>query len=158
MDDDQGDAPLTRDEMREKYGWASEEEREAAYAEVAERQRKIDSERILAECLQAEAVVTKDAPVTQPRRAAAAPASLTREWTDFIEGRIRQELRALERVLVKGIAPVLVAEEKEREKVAAELAEARSMINALTERIDKLEAAPRGLRAVVSSPPSAVIG
>ena len=55
-----------------------------------------------------------------------------------------------DRVLAKGIAPTLVAEQQEREKLAAELVEARSKIDELTDRLDKLEAAPRsnaGLRA-----------
>ena len=92
------------------------------------------------------AVVTKSAPVTRPRPAAPAPASLSREWQDYI----RQQLDRRDRILAKGIAPTLVAEQQEREKLAAELVEARSKIDELTDRLDKLDAAPRsnaGLRA-----------
>jgi len=67
--------------------------------------------------------------VSQP-----APASMTQQWVAYI----RQEIRKNERGLMNAIAGAIVAEEREREKVAAETAMLRATIDELKRELEAL--------------------
>jgi hypothetical protein len=80
-------------------------EREALEAEMDARRVQIERAETLEWCKQrAEArqipeAVTKSAPVMQARRAAPAPASMSREWTDYI----RRQLDRRDRITARAI-------------------------------------------------------
>ena len=146
-DDRDNDQPPTAERIRA--------EREALQAEMERRRIQIDRDEALAWAKQHNAAreaepVTKSynyaAPAKRAHARVSAPATLTAEWQRFIETRIRAESRTLERIMAKGIAPVILAEERAR---IAECAGLRSTIDELRERLERLEVS-RGLRAVSS--------
>lgn len=115
-------------------------------------------------------IVTKGygAPVTQPRAAAAAPASMSREWADYINQRIQKESSAREKAMAAALAQTfgkdLVAVERDCAALRAEVAElherqaeldneinemirrqrASAQFDELNERIRQLEETPAG--------------
>jgi hypothetical protein len=135
-------------------------EREALEAEMDARRVQIERAETLEWCKQrAEArqipeAVTKSAPVMQARRAAPAPASMSRGWQDYIEGRIRQESRALERITARGIGQSIgagiIAIERSNAALFERVAKLEAELAELKDEVKTLEAAPRGLRAVSS--------
>ena len=70
-------------------------------------------------------------------------ASMSREWTDYIQRQIAQH----ERTMSRAIAQVLVEEERQREALAERVA---TLEAELAELRTELREIPRGLRAVSS--------
>lgn len=182
MEDDQP----TREEIAERYGWA-EGEREQAEREIAARAERSKRDETLAWCAQRAApgsstagptdelgrplndpryrldpeVITKGygAPVTQHRAATAAPASMTKEWQDYIERRIRKGRNAAAEEMAVAIAQTLGKSLVAVEREVAELHKrqvdldneinemirrqrASAQFDELNERLKQLEATP----------------
>jgi len=156
------------DDQNDPYLWR-EGEREQVEREMAEREARIKRDEVLEWSKRYnEARATTPAPevvmksYTAPT---AAPATLTKEWVDYIERRIKRESRATDECTAKAIAQTIGKSviDVERantallERVArleTELAElkgemkTRAVLAETLERLDRLEAGPRGLRAV----------
>ena len=136
-----GDAELDREQLAR--------ERQELLADMAERQRKAEAARVLAEARErnATAPVTKSYSSNRRSAPAPAPASLTRNWQDYI----RRELDRRDRVAQHGIAIVLVELERARQ---AEVAELRDQVVALQSEVAELKNRDldRRLRSVPTIP------
>jgi len=167
-EDDDNDRP-TRDEILERYGWA-EGEREQVEREMAERQVRIDAETREAEAKaraveerwaaekaaaarRTETVVTRNygTPVTTQ-----AGATMTKEWSAYIDRRIKKAALAGDKVWAAALAGTvgkdLIAVERSNAELLTKLDATARQLNELAERLDKLEVAaktsPASLRAV----------
>jgi len=79
---------------------------------------------------------------------------MSRGWQDYIEGRIWQESRALERITARGIGQSIgagiIAIERSNAALFERVAKLEAELAELKDEVKTLEAAPRGLRAVSS--------
>jgi hypothetical protein len=124
--------------MIERYGWKPGE-RQKIMDEMAERQRQIDSARILDEAHQAASRTFTNVGETVsrdylPPRQRAAPA-ITKDWQDYVA----RQIDAREKIMQKAIAQVMVEEEREREKVAAELEPLRERVATLESELGEFK-------------------
>lgn len=136
------------EQLRKQYAI----ERKNLLADMAERQRHADAERVLAEARHATTNVRRDPVVTKsyaPSRRAAAPApdNLTEGWVRYI----REQLDARERAMRRAVAQVVVEEERAREALERRCERLETELAELRNRLDQ-ERGARGLRAVPSTP------
>jgi hypothetical protein len=136
---------LTRDEIDDvvrRYGWRDDDERAAALAEVAERQQRLATEDTLAWCkarntarVEAERRSTEKPTTAKPETAMTG--SMTDEWAQWVNGRIKASRKASEAVLTGAIADVLGDFQKQN-KVA--LDDLRTEVAALKREVSELRA------------------
>jgi hypothetical protein len=147
MIDDQDDNPArtVEDILAE---WKAEGP--AIAAEMERRRQQIERDETLAWAKQRAEAREIPETVTKSYEAPTNPASVSApapDWSAYIRRELAKRDRVSDRVMAKGIAQVLLAEEKTR---ASEIASLRTTIDELRERIDRLEVS-RGnasLRAV----------
>ena len=147
--------------IAEQYGWASEEERAADYAELAERTRRIKSDEMLQWCRGRNAQRRRDdvnfkstgagqiEPARKPERDRSTMQT-DRAWNDWAAGKIQRAIKAHEKVLLSAIGDVLLEERQAHEKAMTELRARLDEVNARLDRIDQERGAwtPPHLRAV----------
>ena len=153
------DADDDLDDLRQRFGWASDEEREAALAETAERERRNKSLETLQWAIdqnEKRREAERAAAVQPPKRdwkGRSVMATKTDQWTAFIDQRIRIARKASQKSLLGAVGDVLGEEidrlRKENQTLRAALAD-------VTARLEKLEQIERGsaslhqLRAITS--------
>jgi translation initiation factor IF-2 len=137
---DHDTAPMSRDEVRERYGW-KEGEREQSEREMAERQARIDAaEQLLARARaakpqQRDDVVTREVRTRRPQASApaatpATAASVSRAWQTYIAQRIhaasQTSMRVMTRAIGQTVGKDIAALEQRCAKLEAEVAELRA--------------------------------
>jgi ribosomal protein L29 len=154
IDDDEDDDRLTREEIHERYGWQPGE-RDQVEHEQAERRRQIERDEMLQWCEQRNigSVVTKSAPVTQPRVAAAASVDWD-AWRKFIiatvdkkfidDKMLEKVVKAVREYVEEGDISVCTATKEAREKALEPL---RAEISQLRVEVAELRGAAAVQRA-----------